>query len=115
MNSIETLHASADALPVGFRPIGGRVLIRPDKVSDLTRGGLILAPATVAALQKRADTGVVLAMGPGMLMKNGARWPIDVKVGDRVYFQREGALEIELGGEPVLSVRDEFLLAEHLP
>jgi chaperonin GroES len=100
-------------MTAGFRPLADRMLIRPTELPDRTRAGLHL-PSMVR--KKLADLdgarGIVLALGPGMLMSNGQRWPMPpVDVGQTVIFQIEGAQKVQIDGEELLSVREDFVLA----
>lgn len=100
-----------------YRPMGDRLLIRPDKAEDMTRGGLYLPQSVVAEKQKEMYTGTVIAVGPGMLTRKGTRFSLldGVKPGSRVLFMREGALPVKIEDEILLSIRDDFLQAEVLP
>jgi co-chaperonin GroES (HSP10) len=65
--------------------LGARVLVKPDPPES--HYGRIIIPDSA---KKHPGTGVVVALGPGMLCKDGTRWPMpDVKPGDRVVFSRD--------------------------
>jgi chaperonin GroES len=57
--------------------------------------------------QGEAQEGEVVAVGPGRF-EEGARVPLDVKVGDRVLYSKYGGTEVKVEGEEylVLSARD---------
>jgi chaperonin GroES len=94
--------------PRGFRPLNDRVLILPDKLPD--RYGLIHIPK--GAAQPPPLRGLVLAMGPGMLMQNGNRWPMPpVTPGvDRIVYAFGAGLVVELDGVKCLLIRDDDVL-----
>jgi chaperonin GroES len=94
--------------PRRFTPLGARVFVRPDKPAD--RQGSIVIPDSA---KKPAGTGVVVAFGPGMLMKNGRRWPMpDIKRGDRVVYNgRNPYPVVKLDGEDLLGMHDDDVLA----
>lgn len=72
---------------MNLKPIAGRVHIRRDSAQARRTSGLIL-PET-ARQRERPWTGVVIAVGPGVLdEKLEKRLPIEVKVGDHVVFQQ---------------------------
>lgn len=102
---------------MSFRPLGARILIKPDRVPDRTRGGLVLPPSVVSEQQRKADRGEVVAMGPGMLRYDGRRWPMPdgIQPGSRVVFDPAGAQVVKIDDQTLLSVRDDFVLAEDLP
>jgi co-chaperonin GroES (HSP10) len=91
-------------------PLGSRVLVKPDKPDERSKSGLIIIPDNA---KKPTGTGVVVAMGPGMLKKDGERWPMpDVVPGERVIFDwRSPFPETELNGVKLLVMRDDHLLA----
>jgi chaperonin GroES len=53
----------------------------------------------------------VLAVGSGKTLENGTKVPLDVKSGDRILFGKYSGSEIEIGGEEVLILREEDVLA----
>lgn len=99
------------------KPIGSRILVRPDEAAKTTRGGIII-PDTVRekyANEGRRRFGTVVAMGPGQPLAAGGRWPMpDLKPGDRIMFRDDGAYKILLDTddeEDVLHmmIRDTFI------
>ena len=63
-------------------PIGDRIVVRRYDAKDKTAGGIILPDQAKTKPQK----GRVLAAGPGRVLKNGSRRPLQVREGDRVIF-----------------------------
>jgi co-chaperonin GroES (HSP10) len=65
--------------------LGARILVKPDPPES--HYGRIIIPDSA---KKHPGTGVVVAMGPGMLCKDGTRWPMpDVHLGDHVVFSAD--------------------------
>jgi chaperonin GroES len=64
------------------RPLGDRIVVRRHQAEDTTAGGILLPDSAKNKPQK----GEVLAVGPGKLLKDGTRKPLQVKAGDVVYF-----------------------------
>lgn len=93
---------------MSFRALGDRVFVRPDKAADRSDSGLIIIPdkAKKAPLQ-----GIVVYAGPGMLTTKGDRWPMPVRVGDRVIYLDNPYPEVTIAGEKLLSMRDDTILA----
>jgi chaperonin GroES len=89
--------------------LGARILVRPDKPEDRTKGGLWIPDNA----KKPTGVGVVVCMGPGMLCKDGSRWKMpDCKPGDRVlYNARDPYPKVSLNGAEHLSMRDDDVLA----
>ena len=94
-----------------FHPTGPKMVIEP--VDEVYRGQIII-PGHV---KKDPPTrGIVRAMGPGMLILNGARvgqrWPMsDVPIGGTVVFYAQSSTPIRLDGKEYLTVRDEAVIA----
>ncbi|MCS6851099.1 MAG: co-chaperone GroES [Gemmataceae bacterium] len=65
-----------------LRPLGDRIVVRRDEATDKTAGGIVL-PDTA---RNKPQRGKVLAVGPGKLLKDGTRRPLQVKPGDSVLF-----------------------------
>lgn len=84
LHSSGTLHQQAN-IKDNMKTIGNRLLIKPHDVTS--QGGIILTNAP----KVKAD---VVAVGKGYYT-NGEWLPMDVKVGDVIYFQ--GGIEIEKG------------------
>jgi len=77
-------------------PCGHRVLVRPDKVEERTRGGSgLFIPAQSRDREQYAMTfGAILAVGPTAwkAFDDGKPW---AKVGDRVSYAKYGGFIIE--------------------
>lgn len=76
-----------------FEPLHDLVVIRPDALGEeTTEGGLVVQ----RALEVVPTSGVVLAVGPGVLTLMGERVACTVKPGDVVYFAPYGATEMTI-------------------
>ncbi|GIW84151.1 MAG: co-chaperone GroES [Thermogemmata sp.] len=67
---------------MALRPLGDRIVVRREAPEETTAGGIVL-PDTA---KNKPQRGVVLAVGPGKLKKDGTRAPMQLKAGDRVLF-----------------------------
>lgn len=67
---------------MALRPLGDRIVVRREAPEETTAGGIVL-PDTA---KNKPQRGVVLAVGPGKLKKDGSRAPMQLKAGDRVLF-----------------------------
>ena len=72
-----------------IRPIGDRVLVRPNKEEEITAAGIIL-PETVGK-EKKAE-GEIIALGEGVELAK-----LKLKVGDKVLFEKWGGEEVKTG------------------
>jgi chaperonin GroES len=77
-----------------FRPRGNYVLL--SRANDEVKVGHIIIPDSA---QKRADRGVVVAVGPGTLLPSGERIPMELQLGDIVLFPGQLGAEITIDGE----------------
>lgn len=78
-----------------MKPLGNRILLKPDPVDDQTEGGVHL-PDTAKAV---SDRGVVVAVGRGHITDEGKVIPPEVSPGDRVIFSARREKGIKLEGE----------------
>jgi chaperonin GroES len=92
---------------ISLNPLDDRVVIRRLEAEEKTAGGIVLPDSAKEKPQK----GEVLAVGPGKLLDNGKRAPVEVKAGDTVLFGKYSGNEIELEGDEVVIVRMDDILA----
>jgi chaperonin GroES len=89
---------------MNLKPLGDRIVVKPqDEEESRTASGLVI-PDTA---KEKPQLGEVLAVGPGEI-KDGERIPMDVKVGDVVFYSKYGGTEVKVEGEDflILSARD---------
>lgn len=66
-----------------LEPILDRVAIKRDDSETITKGGIVLTG------KKKSNFGKVVGVGPGAFAMDGSRNPMDVKVGDYVFFTED--------------------------
>lgn len=93
---------------MNLRPLGDRVVIKPRKAEEKTKGGIFL-PET--ATKEKPLLGTVVAVGSGKIMEDGSRAAMEVKVDDTVIFSKYAGTEIKLEGEEYLIMREDDILA----
>lgn len=86
-----------------FKPLHDRVLVERIKGEERTAGGLYIPDAA----QEKGQTGKVLAVGTGRLDHSGTVHPLQVKVGDTVYFGKYSGTEVD--DQQVILREDEIL------
>jgi chaperonin GroES len=89
-----------------LRPLGDRVLVRPDDSDKPLPSGLVI-PDTA---KEKPQEGLILAVGPGAYHE-GTRIPLDVKEGDRIVYSKYGGTEVTLEGEDLLILAERDILA----
>ncbi|GFZ79007.1 10 kDa chaperonin [Pseudohongiella nitratireducens] len=83
---------------MNIRPLQDRVVVRRKEEETKTAGGIVL-PGSAA---EKPAQGEVLAVGPGRVMENGDKRPVDVNVGDTVVFGKYASNTVKIGDEELL-------------
>ena len=91
-----------------LEPLGDRVVIRPSKREELSKGGIVI-PDTA---KEKPQEGEVVAVGPGKMTDEGKRIAMDVKVGDIVVYARYAGTELKIDEEELVVVRESDILAK---
>ena len=92
---------------MALKPLGDRVIVKADEAEETTASGLYLARES----KEKPHTGVVKAVGPGKLDKDGNVVPVPLNVGDKVVFGKYGGTEITIDDEDVLILRADDIYA----
>ncbi len=92
---------------VVLKPLADRVVVKPIKAEEMTKGGIVL-PDTA---KDKPQEGEVIAVGTGRILDNGTKVPLEVKVGDRVVYSKYSGSEIKIDGEEYLIIRESEILA----
>jgi chaperonin GroES len=94
-----------------LQPLEDHVLIKPIVEETTTKSGIILPDS-----KEKPKKGEVVAIGQGKILENGSRSPIDVQIGDIVYFTQYAPDEIQVSaGEETttyLVIKHSSLLAK---
>ncbi|PLB47512.1 chaperonin Cpn10 [Aspergillus steynii IBT 23096] len=89
-------------------PLMDRVLVQRVKPETKTASGIFLPESSV----KEQNEAQVLAVGPGLLDRNGQRLPMGVTAGDRVLIPQFGGSPIKVGEDEYTLFRDSEILAK---
>lgn len=90
-----------------IRPLGDRVVVKALSKEETTASGIVL-PDTVD--KEKPEQGEIIAVGPGKLLESGNRAPMDVKVGDKILFEKYGADDYEIDDEEIYVVEQEKIV-----
>ena len=91
-----------------IQSLGDRLVINRVEASDKSKGGIILPDSA----KQKPQRGKVEAVGPGRLLGDGKRQPLQVKIGDTVLFTNWAGDEFkETHGENILLLRESDVLA----
>ena len=87
-----------------LKPLGDRIVVQPKEEDDSRTASGLVIPDTA---KEKPQLGDVLAVGPGDY-RDGERVPLDVSVGDVVFYSKYGGTEVKVEGEDylILSARD---------
>lgn len=91
-----------------LKPLGDRLVVEPIGEDEITKAGIIL-PDTVD--KEKPEKGKVIAIGPGKLLENGQRAPLDLKVGDVVIFKKYSPDDITIEDKEYLILSESDILA----
>ena len=89
------------------RVVEDRILVRRDQADERSKGGILMPETT----RVQPGRGVILGVGPGKYLANGARTTFDVKEGDWIQFGAHSGVEIEHNGETLLVMQEADVLA----
>ncbi len=92
---------------MSLKPLGDRLIVKATQAEEKTAGGIVLPDSA----QTKPQAGDVIAIGPGKQLDNGKIVPMDVKVGDTIYYAKYGGTEVKVGGEELIILRQDDVLA----
>jgi chaperonin GroES len=90
-----------------IRPLHDRIIVKQLEEEEKTAGGIII-PDTA---KEKPHQGKIIAVGKGKILEDGSVRPLDVKVGDKVLFEKFAGSTIKLSGEEYMIMREEEILA----
>jgi chaperonin GroES len=92
---------------MNLQPLNDRVVVKPKTREETTKGGIVL-PDTA---KEKPQEGTIVAAGPGRVLEDGTRIPLDVKVGDNVLYAKYAGTEYRLNDEELLILKESDILA----
>jgi len=90
-----------------MRPLHDRIMVKQLAEEEKTAGG-ILIPDTA---KEKPHQGKVVAVGKGKIMEDGSVRPLDLKVGDKVLFEKFAGSTVKIGGDEYMIMREDEILA----
>ena len=91
---------------MNIRPLHDRVLVRRAEEETKTAGGIVIPNGAA----EKPVRGEITAIGKGKILDNGDVCPLDVKVGDTVYFAKYAGTELKVNNEEYLMMREEDIM-----
>ena len=98
--------AEATMTKVKIQPLGDRVLVKPTETTETKRGGIIIPDSA----KDKPQEGVIVACGKGKVTEDGKVLPMDVKVGDKVLYEKYGGSEIRLNDEELMIMHQDSIV-----
>jgi chaperonin GroES len=92
---------------MNLKPIKDRIVIRVLEAETQTKSGIFIPDAA----SEKPTQGEVLAAGGGRVTEDGVTIPMDVKVGDRVLFNKHSGQAVKADGEEFLILREDDVMA----
>lgn len=92
---------------MNLTPLGDRIVVKPQDEDEVRTSSGLVIPDTA---KEKPQLGEVLAVGPGEF-KDGERIPVDVNVGDVVFYSKYGGTEVKHDGEDLLILSSRDVLA----
>ena len=95
---------------MNIRPLGDRVVVKPAKIEEKTQSGIILP----GSAQEKPFQGTVVAVGPGVRNEKGEHVALDLKVGDRIVYDKVGGVDLKFEDQEfiVLSEKDVLVVLD---
>ncbi len=101
------LHNPPGIVVPKVQPLGDRVFVKKKPAEEKTPGGIFIPENVREAVYE----GLLVAVGPGRIRKDGSRQEPRVRVGERVFFGKYTGEEVEVDGQKVLVLREDDLIA----
>lgn len=92
---------------MSIKPLGDKVVVKATEAEEKSAGGIIL-PDTA---KKKPQEGVVVAVGPGRVLDDGSRAPMNVKEGQKVIFAKYGGTEVTVDDEDYIILDQDSIFA----
>ena len=91
-----------------LKPLGSRVVVKPLEREEMTKSGILLPDTS----KEKPQEGKVLSVGPGDRHPDtGERIPVELKVGERILFQKYAGTEFKLDDVELLILAEKDVLA----
>ncbi len=91
-----------------LKPLGSRVVVKPLEREEMTKSGIVLPDTS----KEKPQEGKVLSVGPGDRHPDtGVRIAVELKIGDKVLFQKYAGTEFKLDDVELLILAEKDVLA----
>ena len=91
---------------LSLKPLNDKVVVKRLEAEEVTKGGIVL-PDTA---KEKPKEGRVVALGQGVLLKDGKLQPMGVKAGDKILFGKWSGTEVKIDGEELLIMKESDIM-----
>jgi len=95
---------------VKLEPLADRIVVKPLPREEVTKGGIII-PDTV---KEKPQEGEVVAVGPGRVSDEGKRIAMEIKVGDKVVYNKYAGTEFKIDDVEYMILRESDAIAKRV-
>lgn len=94
---------------MNIRPLRDKVIVKPRPVEEMSKGGIIIPDTAKDAPVE----GTIVAVGSGILNREGNVIPLEVNVGDNILYRKNAqtVTEIEVDGDKYLIMSEIDILS----
>lgn len=93
---------------MNIKPLFDNILLKTIEEDEKTKSGILLPSS---AQKEKPEQGTVVAVGSGLITKEGKTIPMKIKVGDIVLFTKYGVTEIQVDNVDYLMAKQPDILA----
>jgi chaperonin GroES len=90
-----------------LQPLKDKVILEKAEAIAQTKSGIVLPDNA----KEKPRTAKVIAVGPGRLLDNGNKEPMEVKVGDIVYYEKFSGSEVKIDEKEYVIISEKDILA----
>ena len=94
-------------MAVKLKPLHDKIVIAKPEEEKTTKSGIILPDNA----KEKPQTGKVVAVGAGKTLDNGTKVPLEIKVGDTVYYSKYSGTEIKVDEKEYIIIAEGDVLA----
>ena len=89
-----------------IKPLDDRVLVQQSDAEEKTAGGIVLPDSA----QEKPQRGKIISCGPGKMLDNGKRCPMNIKKNDQVLFPKYIGSDVEIDGVKYVIIKEHDIL-----
>ena len=92
---------------MNFKPLQDKILVKRIENEKVSQGGILVPDAAV----EKPNQGVVLAVGPGKYLANGAFQTMTLNVNDKILFTKGAGSPVKVDDEEYVVLKEDDVYA----